>query len=468
MNNGNNGEGSISVVDPNTTSRNTLDETPDSVGSPLHQVPKKLDGITVEELGSDVTPLLLDDISSSNGRPTPYAPLIIPDAVRQRFNDPLGKQGIPRVMVGTSIEVHIHRVAHGAGKVVQAFTVFPRETLEVEVTSRVASEKTREATKTVLDSSEVTEEETFSNETSAESGRTDTNVTAWQNKYGGSIKTFSAGVTKSGSSTSQETQKNIDRVLQVQGRKASRARKIEVRTHNEEHIEEETIWRSKRSIFNPNYDRPIDIIVHESLGHFVYVIQVTDHVLIYQNADRTKEINVSRFTPNEFDEFASEVSSSDQHADALKLKLKDALSLYRWRERGAPTYYDPIFSKSRYLPMRKISYTSNILNKTFDLKVDGVVIGVNEVQLPSGDVIGRVRSGLGDARGDVARTVHSHSLDQLSQSVMLGKAKLNALNAIQEKLSQASNTEEALSWGKLLVDAMSQVEIGGAMEEIVK
>ncbi|MEW8274995.1 MAG: hypothetical protein AB2733_13050 [Candidatus Thiodiazotropha taylori] len=442
-------------------------EYKDIVVKELHRVPKEIDASTIQDLYKETNGLIIESIPSGSTRELRYLPTPISKEQRDNFDESIVDLEGARILIGTEILISIHRVYHGAGAVLQAFTVFPRETLEVEITDVTKIATKSEETRTVIDSAEEVDTTAFANEVIKETQATKTDVTTWQAGGGGSMGVISASANLSGSRTIEDTAKKVNKVVQQQSRKASRSRKAEFRIHNEISREEETTWRSKRTLFNPNYDVPIEVIVHESLGHFLHLTQVLSTTLIYQDKAKTYEVKVEVDSREDVKMFSEQVAQ-DGRSDELLEKLSAALGWRRYINAKERKYYNPITDSTNrrdiYLPSKTIKYHSEILDKSFTVRVKGVVVGINEVQLPSGDVIGAVRTGNGDARGGLSKEIHGQSAGQMEQSTGLATSKAKSIEMIRQKM-QESQGEDALKWAELLVEAMGNAHHTNSIDD---
>ncbi|MEW8350163.1 MAG: hypothetical protein AB2687_17790 [Candidatus Thiodiazotropha taylori] len=413
----------------------------------LNRLPKELDASTISDRCLNTTDLIHQKLPSNTS--------IQPVATNAGdvSSGQLIKTGHARVLIGSEIILSIHRVFQGAGSVLQAFTVFPREKLEVEITDSTEITKKHENTRTIIDSFEEEDINSFINDITKENSTTKTNVTSWKASAGGSIGVVSASANVSNTNTINSTARQINKVVQSQTRRAARSRKSEVKVHKEYSEKKENTFRSKREIFNPNYDIPLDISIYESLGHFIFVTQLSGFTLVYQDSDMQLEFHQSIRTKDDVKYFCEGVATSGNSERLQKLLIQE-LIVDRHINGTQTEAYNLLDGSGGYIPDDFIPYHSDVLDKDFTLRLRGIAIGINEVQLPSGDVLGHVVPGSGEARGDLAKKVHDQNYKQMSSETELVKSKAAAIRSIQEKLNKATTLEEAEGWAKLLVQAM--------------
>lgn len=437
------------------------------LSDPLKNTPTIYDGYTLNDLSFWVSAELLETPKLNS--PDEYRNKFLVHSVDPtNFGQPVGLPDAPRVIVATRIETHIHKVSHAAGRVMQAFTIFPRERLIVETTSTTTQSSTVATTESVMESASTEATTEISSEVANETGSSNTQQTSWEVGAQGGFGGVGASAKLSGSESATQTAKQLTRSIRKQANKVSRNRKTEFKLHREETISTETVFSKTRTFYNSNYDSPMNVAVHESLGHYMVITQVVGQTLVYQSKARDKEIRVEVTRQQDVTDFINQIAMADMGTPhpALDASIKAALTLDRLQSNGttSPGYYAP-GEQSGYKPKETIKFKSEILEEEYEFRLRGVALDIEEIQLPSGDVIGRVSKGLGDGRGDLSSDLHESVKSLMQERQKLASLGREVVEELKGKISSATSADEAQKWAQLAVEGIEALSSGDDLLE---
>ncbi len=441
---------------------NLMNKVFDDLSDPLKNTPSIFDGYVISDLSFRVSPYILEapELNSPNEFRNKF---IVHSIDSSEFGAVVGQKNVPRIFAIQQIETHIHKVSHAAGRVVQAFTVFPRERLLVETRKTTTQSSTVAITESVIESASTEAVKEITDEVANETGSTNTQQTSWEVGAKGGFGGIGANAKLSGSETASQTAKQLTKSIRKQANKVAQNRKTEFKLHTEELEEETNVFSKTRTFFNANYDSPMNVSVHESLGHYIVITQVVGQTLVYQSRARDYEVRLAisgerTIAERQVEEFLDQISVGDENDPHVELDVavKDALTLNVLQDNGGttPGHYTV---EDGFRPRDKITFESNILETKYTFRLQGVPIEIDEIQLPSGDVIGRVLKGLGDGRGDLATSLHK-SIEQLMvERQMVAESGRKLINALSEKMANAGTVEEAQEWARLAVYCLEAV-----------
>ena len=355
---------------------------------------------------------------------------------------PAGSAATPRLALAETYRLSNYLGNYGAGRTVQTFSLLPGEQTKIAVKSYTkTTESTKEAS-SIFDSYEDQHSAEFSSDIQSESSQTSSKSDKFGYhaeakvgaNWGWGNAEISGGIAGETASAREEFSKNVSSATQKHAAKAASKRTMQVDTSKDTSKEAGSEYLNERTIQNINVGRTLNFVFRQMNQEFISILHLVDVRLCFHNGDVASYNEVALpqlrsllkrvIKPEKVDEVENAVIESLSHIYDYQGAHRSFIEKRTMVDgSGSPILNVATGQPQAYyrVPLLKDTYEP----ATHNITVEGIIMRVTVVTLPTEGLIVEALIGQGDALDTYSHGLQDEAVEaeDLKNKLVEGQVK---------------------------------------------